>query len=71
MDPICKACGQRHPSMWTRARCMAQAKPAVETSPQVANTNAAVANRHGVYADKEKRRAYMRELMRKRRSAAP
>lgn len=40
----------------------------VANTPEVANNTTVVANRHGVYADKEKRKAYMRELMRKRRS---
>lgn len=39
--------------------------------PVVANTGPQkVANKHGVYADKDKRRVYMRELMRKKRAEA-
>ena len=33
----------------------------------VANTESLVANRHGQYADKDKRREYMRDYMAKRR----
>jgi hypothetical protein len=50
---------------WKHAGCVAN------TSPMVANAEEArVANttRHGKYADPDKRREYMRDLMRKRRS---
>lgn len=43
--------------------------PRCEFSP-VANADVVVANRHGKYADPEKRKKYMRELMAARRLAA-
>jgi hypothetical protein len=50
---------------------VANTAPKVANSPQclVANTrNAARSTRHGKYADADKRRAYMRELMRAKRA---
>lgn len=41
-----------------------------EVANPVANVKPEVANRHGKYADPEKRRAYQRELMRRKRAEA-
>ena len=80
------ACGlPLHPA-WTCARAKAEAAKVANKPDVVANVRPVVANRiveqvkaetaailskHGKYADQEKRKAYMRELMRKRRSAQP
>jgi hypothetical protein len=66
MDYYCKECGTLDPIgiAGHHVRC----KPVANTAPVVANEVVAkVANKHGVYKDKEARLAYMRELMRKRR----
>lgn len=74
MSPEARAALQR------RLAEVAAAKPAVSTKQvvhaplAVANATDPVANavanisRHGKYADLEKRRAYMRDLMRKKRA---
>lgn len=70
----CKACGLEHRGWVTCVKAkhdMANTRPVVietTTIDVVANEPTKVANRHGVYKDKEKRLAYMRELMRKRRA---
>lgn len=57
-----------------RAEQERQAEAARLAEKMVANEMAVkaakVANKHGQYADKDKRRAYMREFMRAKRAAA-
>lgn len=69
----------RFDSMQREKPSTAPAEPMVANTPVVANAvannlpmvaNTAVANRHGKYADKDRRRTYMRDLMRRRRAAA-
>lgn len=73
-EVTCKSCGLDHRGWVSCAKAKADLAPviAARTEPKmVANMQAvanAVANNHGKYADKEKRLAYMRELMRKRRA---
>lgn len=55
---------------WIHAKCkvVLMVEP-VANNESVANESVAkVANKHGVYKDKEKRLKYMRELMRKKRA---
>ena len=60
--PLCRLCGKRHYTYESHAfDWLDSAVP-----PVVANV---VANsKHGKYADKEKRKTYQRDLMRKRRA---
>lgn len=65
----CLRCGWAHDSL---DRCEVAARKRVVVHG-VANAAPLVANeksRHGVYADLEKRRGYMRELMSRKRAAA-
>lgn len=70
--PICRVCGVAH---WGRdphvfkGEVVANTEPVVanESSVVVDNTPAPAKGRHGVYKDKGRRLAYMRDLMRKRR----
>lgn len=75
--PECRICGAVHwgrePHKWVANTPTLATKPVVANKEMVANTKEVVANsespksRHGVYADKERRKAYMRDLMKKRR----
>ena len=74
--PICPVCGKSAwPSQqWLHKECGIVVLT-VANKPEGVVANAAevthpVANRHGKYADTEKRKAYMRDLMRKRRANA-
>ena len=66
--PKCKFCGKEE---W-RHVCGGLATKLSTTKPEkrVANVKTEVANRHGKYADQEKRKRYMRELMNLRRALA-
>ncbi len=77
MDPVCRRCGERHKSL---LRCEVARRMAAldmvansnlvvhEVVHVVANEVSTVANRSGDrHRDKEARRMYMRDLMRKRR----
>lgn len=69
----CRACQQDHPSgmrceTWKRLQAK---QPSIVVANVVANNPEVVANsRHGKYADLEKRKAYQREYMRKKRAKA-
>lgn len=75
----CEGCGEWYfPALaWKHGVCVVANKPVVvanrvdlvaNESPVVANTEVElVANKHGVYADRQKRREYMRQYMAKRR----
>lgn len=73
--PLCPVCGRSAwpAQAWQHKNCTAQRIPpevVVANAPEIAVTNEkVVANRHGQYADKEKRREYMRNYMAKRRAA--
>lgn len=71
----CKLCGLEHRGWVSCAKAAADQVKAGAPFTELAvreidNTiaNTIVANKRGVYKDKEKRLAYMRELMRKRRA---
>ena len=74
----CKACGLDHPSGMPcgRARRIAEYETSLVANNQidhvivVANSIELVANisKHGKYANKDKRRIYMRDYMKKRRT---
>lgn len=69
MQCVCK--GWYFPKQeWAHEGCAAKYGVAntVVANGTVANAKAAAVNRVGRYADPEKRKAYMRELMRKRRA---
>jgi hypothetical protein len=72
MKPLCDLCGTRHESY--QAHVFAANKAATNAPKSVANAVAnAVANKTAKksrYRDLGRRKAYMRELMRKRRAAA-
>ncbi len=75
----CKTCGLEHRGWVSCAKARADLAEHLseratsirqDVAMAIANTVAnepEVANKRGVYKDKEKRKAYMRELMRKRR----
>ncbi len=63
MTDRCPDCGKLYALVGRIHRCI----PVANVANTVANT---VANRTGRYADLEKRKLYMRELMRKRRQDA-
>lgn len=66
----CRRCGLPVHASRCKAEDVAAYK-ATKCAPAVAlvaNAEPLVANKHGQYADKEKRKAYQRELMRKRRA---
>lgn len=68
----CNICGANLALVGRIHNCRPQAK--ATPTPLVANAAPVVVNkvansRHGQYADKEKRRAYMREYMRKKRTS--
>ena len=66
--PKCRLCGERH---WGTCNSFLMDPVVVSVDELVANVavNTVVnkESRHGRYADKEKRRGYMKEYMRKRR----
>ena len=66
--PKCRLCEKRHWGTCNNVSFITPITVLVEddSPPVVANR---VANRHGKYADKEKRRIYQRDLMRKRRAS--
>lgn len=67
----CKSCGLEHRGWVSCAKAKADAYliSKLNLEPLATAIEAdVVANKHGKYADKEKRLAYMRELMRKRRA---
>lgn len=68
MEYFCKVCGgvDLEGISGHHTRCPLPQKVANKKTELVANT--VVANKHGVYKDKEARLAYMKELMRKRRA---
>ena len=57
--PVCRLCGHKHYGL-----AHVFDKPVKE----VANKPVLVANKHGQYADKDKRREYMRVYMQQRRA---
>lgn len=66
-DRVCERCGKSYwaNQAWQHEACVVVANK----TKMVANTPVEkVANRHGVYKDKEARLKYMRELMRRRRA---
>jgi tRNA(Ile2) C34 agmatinyltransferase TiaS len=65
MKPLCPDCGDRHESY--QAHVWRVSKPVANTKP-VANAVANKKRKPGKYRDPEARKAYMRELMRKRRA---
>ena len=68
----CKACGLEHRGWVSCAKAKAdEAQQVANADPPAFTEMVLVVNtesKHGKYADKEKRLAYMRELMRKRRA---
>lgn len=72
-DRHCETCGKDywHNQQWIHDKCVVAntkkkvANKAVMVANSVVTT---VANKHGVYKDKESRLKYMRDLMRKRRA---
>jgi hypothetical protein len=65
---VCKECGE---VFWHKAghSCVVANKPELVVNRVVANTDV-VANKHGKYADKDKRRGYMKEYMRQKRASS-
>lgn len=61
MKPLCDVCGDRHESY--QAHKFATNKAATPVANAVANKK----RKPGVYLDAERRREYMRELMRRKR----
>lgn len=68
----CKVCGRLDEEGITghaTNRCKPLGKIVKAVANKAANTDKPVANKRGVYKNKEKRLEYMRELMRKKREA--
>lgn len=69
MAEICDKCGANLALVGVAHRCNTLVANEVANDLGVANTPRRVANnKHGQYADKGKRREYMREYMRKKRT---